>query len=90
MTTFLVLSLVLSLVVLVFTVGLLVLPASRAELRLWTLLRVSHWRRWITRRRGTVQPLDAHVTLKMAREDLATLFLLTILHRLSCTRSASF
>jgi hypothetical protein len=61
------------------TLALMIIPVTRAELRLWHLLRIQRIRRWITRTRRVDQPLHNVQTLSIARTNLRWHLILTCL-----------
>jgi hypothetical protein len=59
------------------TAGLLVVPVTPRELRLWRNLRVRSLRRRITRRRSVNEPYHVELTVKIARRNLVWHLFLT-------------
>ena len=66
-------------VALTITILLVVMPASRLELRVWHTVRVTHLRRWLTRNRQVVEPFHRETTLRIARRNLRWHLVLTAL-----------
>lgn len=59
------------------TIGLLTVPITHRELKLWRSLRISSLRRWVSQREPANEPLDSQRTVRIARRNLVWHLILT-------------